>query len=114
MIGVPIDMEKANLIATDVNAARARFWSLPLIAVEWNEVDAVRAAELLLAEQDRIVFETGIYRDLQMRGVALAWNGIQPSNALAVARSIEDASIRAWTLRELAAYLIWLRSLPAR
>ena len=36
-----------------------------------------------------------------MRGVALAWNGIQPSNALAVARSIEDASIRAWTLREL-------------
>lgn len=101
MIGVPIDMEKADLVAADVNAARARLWSLPLIAIEWNAVDPVRAAELLQAEQDRIESETGIYRDLQMRGVALAWNEIQPSNAVAAARSIEDAAIRAWTLREL-------------
>ena len=101
MIGVPIDMEKADLVAVDVNAARARLWSLPLIAAEWNAVDPVRAAELLQAEQDRIESETGIYRDLQMRGLALAWDEIQPSNAVTAARSIKDASIRAWTLREL-------------
>ncbi|RJP46705.1 MAG: hypothetical protein C4583_18485 [Anaerolineaceae bacterium] len=101
MIGVPIDMEKADLVAVDVNAARARLWSLPLIAIEWNAVDPVRAAVLLQSEQDRIESETGIYRDLQMRGVALAWNEIQPSNAVTAARSIEDASIRVWTLREL-------------
>ncbi len=101
MIGVPIDMEKADLVAVDVNAARARLWSLPLIAVEWNAVDPARAAALLQAEQDRIESETGIYRDLQMRGIALAWDEIQPSNAVTAARSIEDASIRAWTLREL-------------
>lgn len=101
MIGVPIDMEKADLVAVDVNAARARLWSLPLIAVEWNAVDPVRAAALLQAEQARVQSETGIYRDLQMRGIALAWDAIQPSNAVTAARSIKDASIRAWTLREL-------------
>lgn len=101
MIGIPIDMEKADLVAVDVNAARARLWSLPLIAVEWNAVDPIRAAELLQSEQARIQSETGIYRDLQMRGIALAWNEIQPSNAMTAARSIKDASIRAWTLREL-------------
>lgn len=101
MIGVPIDMEKADLVAVDVNAARARLWSLPLIAVEWNAVDPVRAAALLQAEQARVQSEAGIYRDLQMRGIALAWDAIQPSNAVTAARSIKDASIRAWTLREL-------------
>lgn len=101
MIGVPIDMEKADLVAVDVNAARARLWSLPLIAVEWSAADPVRAAGLLQAEQVRIESETGIYRDLQMRGLALAWLEIQSSNAVTAARSIEDASIRAWTLREL-------------
>jgi hypothetical protein len=101
MVGVPIDMEKADLVAVDVNAARARLWSLPLIAAEWNAVDPVRAAALLQAEQDRIESETGIYRDLQMRGVALAWNEIQPSKAVTAARAIEDAALRAWTLRDL-------------
>lgn len=102
MIGVPIDMEKADLIAVDLNAARARLWSLPLIAIEWNAIDPVRAAELLQAGRNRIESQTGMYRDLQLRGMALAWAEIQPSQAVPAARSIEDASIRAWTLREVA------------
>jgi hypothetical protein len=102
MIGIPIDMEKADLIAVDLNAARARLWSLPLIAVEWNAIDSVRAAELLQAEQGKLESQTGMYRDLQLRGVTLAWAKIQPSEAVPAARSIENASIRAWTLRELA------------
>ena len=104
MIGVQIDMEKADLVAVDVNAARARLWSLPLIAAEWNAVDPARAADLLQAEQDRLASATGAYRDLQMRAVALAWAKIQPARAVPAARSIEDASLRAWTLRELGAF----------
>jgi len=102
MVGVPIDMEKADLIAVDLNAARARSWSLPLIAIEWNAMDTVRAVELLQAEQDSLKSQTGIYRDLQLRGVALAWAEVKPSQAAPAAGGISDASIRAWTLREVA------------
>lgn len=102
MVGVSIDMEKAILIAVDLNAARARSWSLPLIAIEWNTINPVRAVELLHAEQNALESQAGMYRDLQLRGVALAWAEIQPSEAVPAARSIEDASLRAWTLRELA------------
>jgi hypothetical protein len=101
-IGVSIDMEKAGLIATDLNAVRARAWSVPLIAVELNKVDPVRAAEILQAEQTFLESQTGMYRDLQLRGVAQAWAVIEPSEAAATAGAIHDASIRAWTLREMA------------
>jgi len=104
MIGVPIDMEKADLTAVDVNAARARAWSIPLIAIEWKEIDPVRAAALLQAEQEALDAQTGIYRDLQMRGVALAWAQVEPSEAVPAAGAIDDPAIRAWTLRELAAF----------
>jgi tetratricopeptide (TPR) repeat protein len=102
MVGVPIDMEKADLIAVDLNAARARSWSLPLIATEWNSIDPVRAAELLQAEQDSLESQVGIYRDLQLRGVALAWAEVKPSQAVPAASGISDVSIRSWTLREVA------------
>lgn len=101
-VGVPIDMEKADLIAVDLNAARARLWSLPLIAIEWNKIDPARASALLKVEQDSLESQTGIYRDMQLRGVALAWAEVQPSQAVPAAGGIGDASIRAWTLREVA------------
>lgn len=112
MIGVPIDMEKASLIATDLNAARARNWSLPLIAVELGRTDPERAIALLGAEQRSLETQTGAYRDLQLRSVALAWLAlsgnagaeVQPSMAVSAAREIEDASIRSWTLREMSAF----------
>ncbi len=103
-IGVSIDMENADLIAIDLNAMRAGAWSIPLIAVELNKVDPVRAAELLHTEQASVKNQTGIYRDLQLRGVALAWNEIGPSEAVTAAAAIHDSSIRAWTLRELGAF----------
>jgi hypothetical protein len=46
--------------------------------------------------------QTGIYRDLQLRGVALAWAKVDPVLAASSADGIGDAAIRAWTLRELA------------
>jgi hypothetical protein len=104
MIGVPIDMEKAGLIAVDLNAARARLWSVPLIAAEWNKVDPLQAAELLQAAQDRLGSQSGLYADLQMRGIALVWMEIQPSQSMPVAQEIADPSVRAWTLREIAVF----------
>jgi hypothetical protein len=104
MIGIPIDMEKAGLVAVDVNAARARAWSIPLIAIEWNKLDPVRAAELLRGEQNALGAQTGDYRDLQLRLAALAWAQVEPSKAIPTAQTIEDPSIRAWTLRELGAF----------
>ena len=103
-IGVSIDMENAGLIAADLNAARARAWSLPLVVVELNRLDPVRAAEVLAAEQISLESRSGVYRDLQLRGVALAWAEIEESKAATVAGMIRDAAIRAWTLRELGAF----------
>ncbi|MGE5251896.1 MAG: hypothetical protein ACM3QS_16955 [Bacteroidota bacterium] len=104
-IGVPIDMQKGRLIALDLNAARARAWSTPLIALDLSESDPARAAALLRAEEDRAEGQTGTYRDLQLRAVALAWVRVEASQALPAARAIQDASIGAWTLRELASLM---------
>ncbi len=101
-VGISIDMEKADLIAVNLNAARARNWSLPLIAVEWNTTDSTRAVELLQAEQNALSSQTGIYRDLQLRSVALAWARVEPSQTASAAGAIQDAFIRSWTLREAA------------
>jgi hypothetical protein len=104
MVGVPIDMEKASLIATDLNAARARTWSLPLIAVELGRTEPGRAVALLQAEQRSLETQSGAYRDLQLRGVAMAWAEVKPSMAVSAAGAIEDAPIRSWTLRELSVF----------
>jgi hypothetical protein len=101
-VGVPIEMEKADLIAVDLNASRFLAWSLPLIAIELNEVDPTRAVTLLQSEQKTLESQTGIYRDFQLRGMALAWARIDPSQAISIAGAIQDASTRAWTLREAA------------
>ncbi len=100
-VGVSIDMEKADLIATDLNAARARAWSVPLIAVEWNTIEPAQAIELLQSEQTSLSSQTGIYRDLQLRGVALAWIKVESGQAMPTAEAIQDPFIRSWTLREI-------------
>jgi len=104
-VGTKVEMESADLIAADLNAARARAWALPLSAVEWNTLDPALAVELLQIERNALISQKGIYRDLQLRGVALAWAVIKPSEPVSTAGAIQDASIRAWTLRELAVIL---------
>ncbi len=101
-VGHEVEMEAADLIAADLNAARGRAWALPLIAVEWNEIDPVKAAALLEAEQENLEGQTGLYRDLQLRGLALAWAKVEATKAAPTAAQIEDPSLRAWTYRELA------------
>lgn len=104
-VGTRIEMESADLIAADLNAARGRAWALPLIAVEWNRLDPVKAAALLESERSTLLPQTGIYRDLQLRSVALAWTEIVPSQPVSTAGAIQDPFIRAWTLREVAVLL---------
>jgi len=101
-VGTQIEMEKADLIALDLNAARGRAWAAPLIAVEWNKLDPVKATELLQAEQAAIENQTGLSRDLQLRGLALAWAKVDAIQVAPTAAQINDPALRAWTFRELA------------
>ena len=102
-VGTQIEMEKADLIALDLNAARGRAWATPLIAVEWNKLDPVKAVELLQTEQIAVENQTGLYRDLQLRGLSLAWAKVDDVNAAPAAAKINDPALRAWTFRELTA-----------
>ena len=101
-VGTQIEMQSAGLIAVDLNAARAREWALPLIAREWNSLDPEKAAVLLRSEQGALDDQTGLYRDLQMRGVALAWVMVDAKESAPAAAQIDDPAVRAWTFRELA------------
>ena len=101
-VGTRIEMESAGLIAVDLNAARGRAWATPLVAVEWNEIDPLKAAALLQAEQEIVGKQTGLYRDLQMHGLSLAWTKVDVTLAAPTAAQIDDPSLRAWTFRELA------------
>lgn len=101
-VGTQIDMEKADLVAIDLNAARGRAWAAPLIAVEWDELDAAKATELLQSEQAAAESQSGLYRDLQLRGLSLAWVQVDATNAVPTAAQIDNPSLRVWTFRELA------------
>ena len=101
-VGTKIEMESADLIASDLNAARGRAWALPLIAVEWNKIDPVKAAALLSVEQESLEKQNSLYRDLQLRGLALAWAKVEATKAAPTAAQIVDPSLRAWTYRDLA------------
>lgn len=102
-IGTRVEMESARLIAGELNASRARAWAVPLVAVEWYKLDPEKGAALLTNEFLAVQRQTSIYRDLQMRSLALAWLEIENEQSTATAAQIADPSIRAWTFRELAA-----------
>ncbi|MBN1453908.1 MAG: hypothetical protein JW963_23030 [Anaerolineales bacterium] len=104
-VGTKVEMESAGLIAADLNAARARAWAVPLVAVEVNELHPARAAISLQNERKAIANQTGPYRDLQLRGLALAWTKVDAAQAAPTAVQIHDPSLRAWTLRELAVFI---------
>ncbi len=103
--GAAIDVQKADLAAASIDAARTRAWSVPLAAVDWLKVDPAQAKALLQAETRSLLPQRGIYRDMQLRGVALAWARIDPAQAGPAAGMIQDAALRAWTLREAAQLL---------
>jgi hypothetical protein len=102
-VGSQVAREKAELMADRLNATNSRAWALRLIAAEWYAVDRARAEKIL--EQALVVAQsnTGIYRDLDMRSIAVTWAGTDSARGLAVAGQVRDPGLRAWGLWEIAA-----------
>ncbi len=101
-VGSAIDQEKAGLVADKLNATNGRGWNLGLIANELAGLEPAQAEAILEAGLELVAGQTGFYRNLDMRGLAVTWAAINPEKAQAVANRIYDPAIRAWALREIA------------
>jgi hypothetical protein len=104
-VGAQVAQEKAGLMADRLNATNSRAWALRMIAAEWDAVDRARAEEIM--EQALAVAQSnaGIYRDLDMRTIAVTWAAMDPARGLAVAGQVRDPGLRAWALWEIAAVI---------
>jgi hypothetical protein len=101
-VGEPALLEKGSLIAGQLNAVRGRLWARRLIAAEWSKVDAQRAEEILDSAAQLALAGDGIYRDLDLRGIAVEWAKLDPLKGIEITRKVTDPAIRAWGLREIA------------
>ena len=102
-IGDPASLEKAGLIADQLNATRARAWALRLIAGEWSGVDPQRAKEILEMAVNTAESGIGLNRDLDLRGIAVEMANLDSQRGLEIARMVADPALRAWGLREIGA-----------
>lgn len=102
-VGSPAALEKAGLVAARLNATNSRAWALRLIAAEWASVDPARAEQILQQALDLTVGRSGIYRELDVRGIAVTWAAINPAQGVAVADRIYNPAIKTWALWEIAA-----------
>jgi tetratricopeptide (TPR) repeat protein len=102
--------EKAWLSVDRLNSVNSRAWALGLIADEWASVDPTRTEEIL---EEALTVATGrasgiastdIYRDFDVRIIAVIWATLDPEQGLAVAERIHDPAVRAWALREIAEF----------
>jgi len=102
-IGSAAATEKALLAADRLESGRGRAWGLRLIASEWATVDKPRS-ERILAQAAAVAEEnTGIYRDLDLRGIAAEWARLNAATAVETAGRIHDPALRSWAFREAAA-----------
>ncbi len=95
-------LQKAGLIANQLEAARARQWAAPLIGHEWQSSNPEQNETILETIEGAADRDSGVYRDLQLRSVALGWMTSQPGRANAVAARISEPALRSWTQREIA------------
>jgi hypothetical protein len=102
-VGSQVAREKAELMADRLNATNSRAWALRLIAAEWDAVDRARAEKILEQALAIAQSNTGIYRDLDLRSIAVTWASMDPARGLAVAGQVRDPGLRAWALWEIAA-----------
>jgi hypothetical protein len=107
-VGSQAAQEKAWLTADRLDAVNSRAWALRLIATEWAIVDPARAETILEAALDVANGQTPgtapieIYRDLDMRAIAVIWATLDPEQGVATAERVYDRALRAWALREIA------------
>ncbi|MDP3047224.1 MAG: hypothetical protein Q8O07_07075, partial [Chloroflexota bacterium] len=94
------------LYRTDrLEAAASQSWHLRALAAGWIDVDKARSAELLNAalaanRQSPIA----VYRDLELRAIAVTYARLDPARAGALLDQVSDPFLRAWGLREMGAY----------
>lgn len=101
--GSETELEKSLVVASELNAAHSRSWGLRLAAAEWIPLDTARAEALLADALAYARQAQGLYRDLDLRGIAVTWAEIDPQAARSVLNEIQDPAVRSWGLREIAA-----------
>lgn len=94
-------LENAGLIADRLNAVRSRTWELGLIAHEWSAIDPARARQTLDDALQASAEAQGLYRDLDRRGIAVAYAQFDLPRARQIAGMISDPALRDWALREI-------------
>lgn len=100
--GTAVNEENSLLAAAQLQAERNRAWSQALIANEWIGLDPDRARTILEEAARRAEGAEGIYRDLDLRLIAVYWSKLDPQQALATLDRVRDPALRAWGLREIA------------
>ncbi len=102
-VGSAAAQEKADLVADRLSATNFRAWAWRLIAAEWATVDPVRAEEILAEALVVANKNFGLYRELDVRGIAVTWATINPEQGLAIAERVYNPALQAWALWEIAA-----------
>lgn len=93
---------RASLAARRITVAASSAWAYRAIAAEWASVDSTVTIQLLnqaleIAQANSLPY----YRDLDLRGIAVTWAGLDSTQGLAVAQMIADPGLRAWALWEM-------------
>lgn len=102
-VGNPVNFEKAGLAINEIRAVQGRAWDLRLAATELIKTNRDQAAEFLHLAVQKASQAQGVYRDLDLRSVAVAWTELDAQKAVAVAVDVVDPALRSWALREIAA-----------
>lgn len=101
-VGSLAAQQKAGLVAGRLDAVNSRAWALRLIAAEWAAIDPARA-EKTLAEAVQVAEKgSALYRDLDLRAIAVTWAMLDRNQGLTIAKRVSDPALRAWGLWEMA------------
>jgi hypothetical protein len=108
-VGDLAKLEKAGLVANQLDSVRGRAWGLGQAGAEWIQIEPIwpnPQAEGTLGEAWQSTQEgRGVYQDLDRRLIAVrlaALNPAEPGPALDAVAKVQDPELRAWGLREIA------------
>lgn len=87
-----------------IAATAAQTWPYRAVAVEWLSVDKNRATDLLAMALTAVAntqYPTPIYRDLDLRAIAVVWARLDPAKGRELVGQVNDPLLRAWGYREI-------------
>lgn len=100
--GSDVEQKKAALVAEDLASAHSRAWGLRLAAGAWVDRDPQAAETLLAAALSTAEQAQGIYRDLDLRGIAVEWAYLDLRTGQEIITRVQDPALRSWGMREIA------------